>query len=111
MGTFDKPRPERAEAALSTRSLANVVGSTDAVVALSDALADWDLPATHAALDTVHEAASKIEDAAFGDVEDFSARFKLEVLGQKVQDVEAAIEDEIGLRLGLTPGFNASDGD
>jgi uncharacterized protein len=111
MGSFERARPTRAEARLSARALANVIGATEAVVALADALADWDLPLTHAALDAVFDAGSKIEDAAFADVENPSARFRLEVLQQKVEGVETAIEEELGLALGLTPGFNASDGD
>lgn len=111
MGSFERSRPERAEARFAGRSLPNVVGATDAVVALADALADWELPQTHAALAAVHEAAEKVSDPAFADVEDPSARFKVEVLQQKVEDVETAVEQEIGLALGLTPGFNSADGD
>ncbi len=111
LGSFDKPRPARAEARRSGRSLANAVIATEAAVDLAEALADWELPATSAALDRVRDAAQKIDDPGFGDIDDPAQRFKLEVLQQKIDGVEAAIEEEIGLRLGITPGFNSQDGD
>lgn len=111
MGSFDKPQPGQAEAWRSGRALRNVVLATDAAVAFARALADWDLPATATALGEVHEAAAKIDDPGFQDVADSSARFKVEVLQQKVEEVLAAIEQEVGLRLDVAPGFNAQDGD
>ncbi|GKY86730.1 imelysin family protein [Sinisalibacter aestuarii] len=111
LGTFERPRPARAEARRSGRSLRNAVAATDAAVEFAEALADWELPATRAALDLVHEAADKIGDPAFADIDDLGERFKVEVLQQKIQGVETAIEEEIGLVLGLQPGFNSQDGD
>lgn len=111
MGSFERPRPARAEARRSGRSLANVLGATQAAVNLAEALADWSLPETRAALERVREAAEAIEDPAFGDVDDPAARFRLEVLQQRVAAVAAAIASEIGEPLGITAGFNAQDGD
>jgi len=111
MGSFERPRPARAEARRSGRSLANVLGATQAAVVLAEALADWPLPETRAAFERVHDAAEGIEDPAFGDLHDPAARFRLEVLQQRVAAVAAAIEVEIGARLGLSAGFNAQDGD
>lgn len=111
LGNFDRPRPERAEARAAARPLANVLGATEAAVALADALADWELPKTTAALVAVQKAARQIDDPTFADAGDLMARFKIEVLQQKVQGVREAIEEEIGLALGLTPGFNSADGD
>ncbi|SMH47377.1 imelysin family protein [Maritimibacter sp. HL-12] len=111
MGSFERPRPIRAEARRSGRSLTNVLASTQAAVDLAEALADWPLPETRAALGRVQEAAEAIEDPAFGDVDNPAARFRLEVLQQKVAAVTTAIEAEIGAPLGLSAGFNAQDGD
>ncbi|HHC29422.1 MAG TPA: signal peptidase, partial [Rhodobacterales bacterium] len=111
MGSFDKPRPARAEAHLSRRSLPNVLAASASAVALADALADWPLPRTHAALEALRAAAAKLDDPSFADAGDLSVRFKLEVLQQKVKALEAALEEEVGLALGIAPGFNASDGD
>lgn len=111
LGSFDAPRPDRAEAWRSSRSLRNVVLEADVAVALAHALVDHDLPLTDAALADVHDAADKIEDPGFQDVADPAARFKLEVLGQKTDALTDAIEQEVGLVLGLKPGFNSQDGD
>jgi hypothetical protein len=111
LGTFERPRPTRAEARRSERSLVNAVAATEAAVEFAEALADWELPQSRAALAQMHETATKIDDPAFGDIDDPSARFRLEVLQQKIEGVEAAIEQEVGLVLGLQPGFNSQDGD
>lgn len=111
MGSFERPRPLRAEARRSGRSLANVLGATQAAVHMAEALADWSLPETRAALERVREAAKAIEGPAFSDVDKPAARFRLEVLQQQVAAVSSAIEAEIGKPLGITAGFNAQDGD
>jgi len=111
MGTFDRPRPARAEARRSERSLRNVVLSAEAAHGLATALADWDLPEADAALERVREAAARIEDPAFQDVTDPQARLRVEVLQQAVRSLSEAIQSEIGARLGIAPGFNSQDGD
>jgi len=111
MGTFDRPRPARAEARRSERSLRNVVLSAEAAHGLATALADWDLPETDAALARVREAAARIEDPAFQDVTEPQARLRVEVLQQTVRSLSGAIQSEIGARLGIAPGFNSQDGD
>lgn len=112
LGTFDQPRPTRAEAWRSGRSLANVEGVVHGAVALAEALAGHGLPATRATLDGFDTAARKITDPAFGDVEeDGSAWFRLEVLQQQVGNVQDAIAAEVGTALGLSAGFNSQDGD
>jgi predicted lipoprotein len=111
MGTFDQPRPSRAEARRSGRSLRNVVLAAEAAHGLATALADWPLPETDAALAQLRLAADRIADPAFQDVTDPQARLRAEVLQQAIRSLRAAIETEIGARLGITPGFNAQDGD
>lgn len=111
MGTFDRPRPLRAEARRSERSLRNAILSAEAAHGLATALADGDLPQTDAAMARVREAAAGIEDPAFGDVTEPQARLRVEVLQQAVRSLTAAIQTEIGARLGMAPGFNAQDGD
>lgn len=111
MGKLDRPRPARAEARRSERSLRNVVLATDAAHGLATALADWDLPESDAARHRVREAAARVEDPAFQDVTDPQARLRAEVLQQAVRALNAAIRTEIGARLGIAPGFNSQDGD
>ena len=79
--------------------------------ALATALADWPLPETDAAHARVREAAARITDPAFQDVTDPQARIRIEALQRAVRDLSEAIEVEIAQRFGITPGFNAQDGD
>lgn len=111
MGTFEQPRPARAEARRSGRSLRNVVLAAEAAHGLATALADWPLPDTDAALARVRLAASRIADPAFQDVTDPQARLRVEVMQQAIRSLRAAVETEIGAPLGIMPGFNSLDGD
>ena len=111
MGTFDQPRPARAEARRSGRSLRNVVLASEAAHGLASALADWPLPQTDAALAHLRMVAARIAEPAFQDVTDPQARLRIEVLQEAVRSLRTAIETEIGARLGIAPGFNAQDGD
>ncbi|MEB8385655.1 imelysin family protein [Rhodobacteraceae bacterium KMM 6894] len=111
MGTFDRPRPARAEARRSKRSLRNVVLATEAAHELAATLADFPLPQTDDALEHIHKMANRIEDPAFQDVTDPQARLHVEVLQQAVHNLRSAVETEIGVRLGISPGFNSQDGD
>ncbi len=111
LGEPDRPRPTRAEAWRSDRSLTQSVLATEAAVALAKALADWELPETQAALEAMREQAGEIGDPSFQDIDDLMKRLKVELLQQRIEAVEAAIQAEVGTRYGITPGFNSSDGD
>ncbi|MBV7410954.1 imelysin family protein [Maritimibacter sp. DP1N21-5] len=111
LGEVTRPRPARAEAWRSNRSLPNVVTSVQAAVALAEALSDDPLPQTQAALEGFLDAASKVTDPGFQDIDDPSARLLLEITEQRVDALRQAIEVEVGAPMGLTPGFNSSDGD
>lgn len=111
MGTFEQPRPTRAEAWRSGRSLRNVLLSVEAAQDLAHALADWELPATDAAVDRVRDAAAGIADPGFQDVTGPQARLRAEVLQQAVGGMRDAVEAEIGAPLGIAAGFNSQDGD
>lgn len=111
LGTFERPRPARAEAWRSGRSLRNVVMDAAAAAALAHTLADWDLPETEAAMARLREVAERVTDPAFQDIDDPSARLRVEIVQQHIRALRNAIELEIGLPLGLTPGFNSQDGD
>ncbi|EAQ23452.1 imelysin family protein [Roseovarius sp. 217] len=111
MGTFERPRPELAEARRSGRSLRNVVLAAEAAHGLSAALADWPIPAADAALETVQKAAKRIGSPTFQNVSDPQGRLRAEVLQQAVTGLRTAIKNEIGARYGIEPGFNSQDGD
>jgi len=111
LGTFDRPRPERAEARRSARSLRNLVLSLEALRDLAVTLADGPVPATEAAFDQALAQAEDLQDPVFGSVAEPSGRLKVEIVQQSVRAIEAAVAAEIGVQLGVAAGFNSADGD
>ena len=112
LGTFERPRPKRAEAWRSGMSLQNILTIGD--VAAEDALLliDAELAATQTAVALLHDAATKVDDPTFANVgDDSSAWLKLEILGQRITGIHDAIGNEVGLPLGISAGFNSADGD
>ncbi|MGQ0566433.1 MAG: imelysin family protein [Gemmobacter sp.] len=112
LGSFDKPRPERAEARAAGRSLRNVAL---ALVAMRDMAAwlDADSPRTLAAFDRAIALAAALEDTdpALQGVADPQRRLRVEVLQQAVRAVRDAAIAEMAPALGVDLGFNAQDGD
>ncbi len=111
LGTFDRPRPERAEARRSGRSLRNVVLSLEALRGLAQSLADEPIPATEAAFAAAIETADGLDDPVFAGVADPQGRLEVEILQQRIDVARAAVVAEIGEALGVSTGFNAGDGD
>jgi len=111
LGSFDRPRPQRAEAWRSGRSLRNVALSLAALHALADLLADEPIPATDAAFAAARDAADRVGDPAFRSVGDPAVRFRLEVLRQRIATAAARAAEDLGGTMGISPGFNALDGD
>lgn len=110
LGTFDKPRPDLAEARASGRSQANVVQSLQALRALTLAL-NPDSPRTLAAFDRALGLAEALDDPRFDRAADPQGWLKLEILQQAVRATRDAALAELGPALGVTLGFNAQDGD
>lgn len=110
LGTFDRPRPERAEARLSRRSLRNVQLSLAALEAYVICL-KTDIPRTFAAIKRAEALADRITDPAFADIDSPAARLKLEILQQALHAVRDTAEAEVAPALGVSAGFNAADGD
>lgn len=114
LGTFDKPRPKRAEAWRSENSLRQVEVSLGALRELAIALAfdDADLQGK---LDkqfaTALDAAEKLDDPSFAGVTDPIKRLRIEALQQEVNDLRALVSQDLGAKLGVTAGFNSLDGD
>ncbi|WP_147112527.1 imelysin family protein [Tateyamaria sp. syn59] len=111
LGTFDRPRPRRAEARRSERSLQHIQLQLEALEALATTMTDTDLTATKAAFAEARTRANALDDPALQGVADPAERFKVEVLQQSVRAIQVAVIDEIGTPLGITAGFNALDGD
>ncbi|PWE28796.1 signal peptidase [Maritimibacter sp. 55A14] len=111
MGSIDRPRPERAEARRSGRPLRNVILSLEALHELGQGLGDGAMPETDAAFATALETARELDDPLFADAGTPSGRLKLEILQQRIEAAADAARREIGPALGVSAGFNATDGD
>jgi predicted lipoprotein len=111
IGTFDRPRPERAEARRSGRPLQNVTLSLLALRDLARTLATGPIPETEEAFDMALQTAATLGDPLFEGVDTPSGRLRVEILQQKVDFARDAIAAEIGTTLGIAAGFNSLDGD
>lgn len=110
LGTFDKPRPERAESRASARSQQNVVLMLGALRAFS---ADLDANAvqTLAGLDRAIELAEKLDDPDFSGVANVQGHLKVEIVQQTVRGARDTLIAEMAPALGVDLGFNSQDGD
>lgn len=115
LGTFERPRPRRAEARLSERSLRNLTAALDGQKALAKLIASTKpeiaakMDAAFAAIDA---AASEIStDPVFAAVADVQGRLRVEVLQQRIDEARNVLLQELGPALGVSKGFNALDGD
>ncbi|MEJ6393886.1 imelysin family protein [Gymnodinialimonas sp. 2305UL16-5] len=114
LGTFERPRPTRAEARRSGRSLQNLTGSLLGLQELYRALATGAPgagPEIDAAFAAALDAADRLDDPTFASVADPSGRFRVEVLQQRIVELRQAILTDLGPDLGVTASFNALDGD
>lgn len=114
LGAFDKPRPNRAEARRSGRSLRHVLVSLNALEPLALALADGneDLQAKlTTGFAKARVKAETLDDPVFAGVTDPASRFRIESLRQEIKDLRTLIGEDLGPALGVAAGFNALDGD
>jgi predicted lipoprotein len=111
LGTFDKPRPKRAEARRSGRSLRNVILSLTAMREMTAALGGDALPLSDASFAETLRVAQELDDPVFASVSDVMGRFKVEVLQLQITATKEVVVEEIGAALEVTSGFNLLDGD
>jgi hypothetical protein len=111
LGSFQRPRPTRAEAWRSGRSQHNVVLSLRALSDLARHLSNDNAHLTDAALTRAIDLAEGLNDPAFSGVSEPSSRLKIEILQQAVHAARDAALAEIGPSLGVSAGFNSADGD
>ncbi|KIC19857.1 imelysin family protein [Leisingera sp. ANG-Vp] len=114
LGTFEKPRPARAEARRSGRSLHHVLVSLNTLEPLALALADGnaDLQAKiTAGFSKARKKAEKLGDPVFAGVADPASRFRIESLQQEIKDLRSLMNDDLAPALGVGAGFNSLDGD
>lgn len=114
MGTIDRPRPARAEARRSGRSLRNVTLSLRALQDLSRLLSAGD-PALAEKMERAFahalDRAEKLDDPVFAGVATPQGRLRVEVLQQAVEAIRVAANEYMGPSLGVAAGFNSLDGD
>ncbi|MGR3661898.1 MAG: imelysin family protein [Paracoccaceae bacterium] len=114
LGTFEKPRPRRAEARRSGRSLRNISLSLQALDELGHLLAqDYQIVADSfgESADRAMQYADDLDEPVFAGVVDPQSRLKIEILQQKVEHVSTVVSNELGPTLGVVAGFNSMDGD
>ena len=114
MGTFERPRPRRAETWRSGRSLRNVqlsIASLGELAVLLGIVDGADREAIDAALSSADARARGLDDPVFAGVSDPQGRFAVEVLQQRVTDALAVSQAELAPALGATLTFNSLDGD
>src|SRR5690606_13675208 len=111
LGTFERPRATRAEGWRTGRPLANALECARANYAMARLLAGRDIPQSAVAMDQVERAAAAIADPAFQDIDDPTARLRLDILRQRIVALRLAIETELPAIWGVSVGFNAQDGD
>ncbi len=115
LGTFDRPRPNRAEARRSGRALRNVVLSLEGTRQLVRLLAEDSETVTDtldAAYDRAFEQAKELEDdPVLEGVDDPQQRLKIEILQQNIDRIRELLGTSLGPLLGVGTGFNAMDGD
>ena len=111
LGSFTKPRPKRAEAYRSGRSARNVMLSVQAARDFAVVMAPETPQTTLEILDEVLEKLQQLNDPTFASVSDPAGRLKIEIIAQRIEAARDAIANDIGAPLGISAGFNASDGD
>ncbi|MEO0944692.1 MAG: imelysin family protein [Pseudomonadota bacterium] len=110
LGTFDRPRPRRAEARRSERSLRNISVSLEALEELARTF-PGELTETKKSFADARARAGALDDPALQGVAEPAKRLRVEALQQTVRSIQQAVIDEIGQPLGIRAGFNALDGD
>lgn len=110
LGSFERPRPERAEARLSGRAARNVLLSLQAMKAMALTL-DPAARQTAKAFDHAIDLAQRLNDPDFQLISQPQPWLKLQILQQAVRASREAAVQEIAPVLGVTLGFNSLDGD
>lgn len=114
LGTFDRPRPARAEARRSGRSASHILLSLASLRDLATHLASGNA-ALAERLETQFTSASgqlaALNDPVFAGVAAPQTRLKVEIIQQAVDAIRETVTQELGPTLGVAAGFNSLDGD
>lgn len=114
LGTFERPRPNRAEARRAGRSARHVALSLAALEDLAAHLAQGQ--PTAAAMVSAEFARTRalveaLDDPVFAGVATPQGRLRVEVVQQAVHSIDTVVKQTLGPALGVVAGFNALDGD
>ena len=115
LGTFDRPRPKRAEARLSQRSLRNLTKALQGqhnlakLISASETAISQRIDAAFEAVDMA--TADVANDPVFADVADIQGRLRVEIVQQRIDAIRTILREDLGPALGVSKGFNALDGD
>ncbi|MCV6597007.1 MAG: imelysin family protein [Mangrovicoccus sp.] len=113
LGSFDRPRPTRAEARRAGRSLRHVQLSLASLHDLASILM-LDLEGAEmveSAFITAREAAAALDDPVFAGVAAPQSRLRIEALQQDLKKIDELARLHASAGLGVSQGFNALDGD
>ncbi|MCY3996222.1 MAG: imelysin family protein [Rhodobacter sp.] len=110
MGTIERPRPNRAEARRSGRSLRHVILSLEATRDLARLISDGDAGLDDSFVGAI-DRANDLEDPVFAGVLNPQGRLRVESLRQYVDSIRRRLNRDLGPRLGIAAGFNSLDGD
>lgn len=110
LGTFERPRPTRAETRRSERSLRNVILSLEATRELA-ALVSGGNETVDLDFARALDRAQALDDPIFAGVADPGTRFRVEALQNSVVTAYRTLLEDVGPELGITAGFNSLDGD
>lgn len=114
LGTFERPRPRRAEARRSGRSARHVELALISAYELAMILAQGERQIAEdlgLAFDRAVELVRDLDDPSFEGVADPQGRFRVEVVQQAVDRIREIVGLELAPALGVSAGFNALDGD
>ena len=113
LGTYDKPRPKRAEARLSGRSQRNLALSIAAHRMLAEAMVPdpVESQSTREDFARLTTMVAALDDPDFSGVDDPGRRFRLEAVQTAMTLLRTEANLELGTALGATMGLNSLDGD
>ncbi|QYX57589.1 imelysin family protein [Roseovarius sp. SCSIO 43702] len=110
LASFDRPRPARAEAWRSGRSLRHVILSLQSLRDLAARLSGGDGMIDDAFAKALAEA-EILDDPVFAGVDDPQSRLRVESLQTSIDGIRDLVATRLGPQLGISAGFNALDGD
>ncbi|MEO1330864.1 MAG: imelysin family protein [Pseudomonadota bacterium] len=116
LGTFERPRPRRAETWRSGRSMRNVREALAGLeryyaVAFARTLDEAAAARLTAAFARTRAVAERTPDDMRALSRDPQARFRVEALQSRVRELQRLVRKQVAPALGVAAGFNALDGD